>query len=179
MELAIPTAVLSIFKSVPRSGRLTLASKRSQIIHFFWLLYGSFFLSIGVTSALGAEISDLIIDSSRDHLLVSVGIRDDITGETNAAPSASASATIIFSIALFEVKPFWFNKKIAHHTAINTIKPYPDGNEYRLLRSWHSGLPLKIDDLRNTSFFRIITSGRWSVATSINCQLSIFDLQFL
>ena len=147
MQFTIFTAASIRLKKLSRSGHLMFANRRHRAIHFCWLLYGSLILSAVVTVALGAEISDLIIDSSRDHLLLSVNIRKVSTVEADAAPPASVSATIIFSIALFEVKPFWFNKKIAHHTAINTIKRYPEQNEYRLLRSWHSGPPVKVDAL--------------------------------
>ncbi len=145
MDITIPATATKSLKKMSWSELLTFANWRHLLIHIFWLLYSSLFLSTGVTTALGAEINDLIIDSSRDHLLVSVNIRDVTSSEANAAPVANASATIIFSIALFEVKPYWFNKKIAHHTAINTIKRYTDPNEFRLLRSWHSGPPMKIN----------------------------------
>ncbi|MGD8345371.1 MAG: DUF4390 domain-containing protein [Desulfobacterales bacterium] len=104
-------------------------------------------MATGLTTALGAEVSDVVIDTSRDHLLLSVKIRDVGTGETHAAPAADVSATIIFSIALYEVKTLWFNEKMAHHTATNTIMGHPGKNEFRLLRSWDSGPPLKIDAL--------------------------------
>jgi hypothetical protein len=87
------------------------------------------------------------MNSSQGHLLLSVKIRDVIAGEVNVSVADEVSATIIFSIALYEVKPFWFDKKIAHHTATNTIKHHTEKNEYRLLRSWDNGRPLIVDSL--------------------------------
>ena len=115
--------------------------------YFFWILYGMASLTGDPATSFGAEVDNLVIDSSRDHLVLSVAIHDIVTGEVTAAPEADVSATIVFSIALYEVKPFWFNKKIAHHTAINSIKRNSKLNAYRLLRSWDSGPPLKVDSL--------------------------------
>ncbi len=112
-----------------------------------WMLCGILYLIAVSTTAQGAEVSDMVINSSAGHLLLSVKISDVIAGEVNTSAADEASATIIFSIALFKVKPFWFDKKIAHHTVTNTIKHDPHKNEYRLLRSWDSGRPLVVDSL--------------------------------
>jgi hypothetical protein len=116
--------------------------------HSFWILCGILYLAAGLTDARGAEVSGLVMNTDQGYLMLSVKIRDVIAGEVSASPEAEASATIIFSIALYEVKPFWFDKKMAHHTATNTIKHDPQKNEYRLLRSWDNG-PLPVVDSLN------------------------------
>jgi hypothetical protein len=113
----------------------------------FWIWCGILYLAIGLAAARGAEVSDLVLNTSQGYLLLSVKISDVIAGEVNASPEVEASATIIFSIALYEVKPFWFDKKMAHHTASNTIMHEPGKNEYRLLRSWDNGPPPVVDSL--------------------------------
>ena len=113
----------------------------------FWIWCGILYLATGLTGAWGAEVSDLVMNTDQGYLMLSVKIRDVIAGEVNASPEAEASATIIFSIALYEVKPFWFDKKMAHHTATNTIMHQPEKNEYRLLRSWDNGPPPVVDSL--------------------------------
>jgi hypothetical protein len=135
------------FSNSHRSGFSKSGSRRTKILHRFWILGGVFYFAAGLTAAQAAEVSDLVINSTQDHLLVSVKIRDVIAGEVNASVAAEVSATIIFSIALYEVKPFWFDKNIAHHAATNTIKHHPEKNDYRLLRSWDSGPPLAVDSL--------------------------------
>ena len=118
------------------------------IKHFYFrILCGIFCLFAGLTAANGAEISDLVMNTEQGYLLLSVKISDVIAGEVNASPETEASATIIFSVALYEVKAFWFDKKLAHHTATNTIKHRPQKNEYSLLRSWDSGPPLVVASL--------------------------------
>lgn len=147
MDLVNATTAKKILKRRRRSGLLPPANRHLNILLCCWMLGGIIYQISDLASVHGAEISDLIIDSSRDHLLLSVNLRDVITAEVTAAPAADLSASVLFSIVLYEVKPFWFNKKIVHHTAINTVKRYPEQNEYRLLRSWHSGPPLKVDTL--------------------------------
>ena len=121
------------------------AVRPSGILSIICIPCSLIMIAAGLTPALGAEISDVVIDTSRDHLLLSVKIRDAGSAETHTAPAAGVSATIIFSIALYEVKALWFNKIMARHTATNTIMGHPEKNEYRLLRSWDSGPPLKVD----------------------------------
>ncbi len=147
MDLISTTIAKKILKRRCWSGLLSPANRHLNILFCCWILGGIIYQISNPVTAQGAEISDLIIDSSRDHLMLSVNLNDVISSEVNAAPAMDVSATIIFSIALYEVKPIWFNKKIAHHTAINTIKHYSKHNEYRLLRSWHSGPPLKVNTL--------------------------------
>lgn len=114
---------------------------------FFWTLCGIFYLFSGSTAVYGAEISDLVMNTDQGYLLLSVKISDVIAGDVNGPAEAEASATIIFSIALYEVKTFWFNKKLAHHTATNTIKHLAAKKVYQLLRSWDSGPPKVVDSL--------------------------------
>jgi hypothetical protein len=122
-------------------------SNRSIKHPFLGLLCGILYLSIGSAIAPGAEVSDLVMNTSQGYLLLSVKIGDVIIGDVNASSADEFSATIIFSIALYEVKPLWFDKKMAHHTATNTIKHDPLKKEYRLLRSWDNGPPPVVDSL--------------------------------
>jgi hypothetical protein len=114
----------------------------------FWLVLGIIYFSTGLPAALGAEVSALIINNSRGHLLLSAKIRDVITEEVKVTATDEVSAIVIFSVALYQVSRFWFDKKIAHQTATNTIKYDPLKKEYRLLRSWDSESPLVVGALR-------------------------------
>lgn len=124
-----------------------MSSNRVMKQLFFRLLWAILYLAIGFSAARGAEVRDLEMNSSQSYLLLSVKISDVIAGDVNASSADELSATIIFSIALYEVKSFWFDKKMAHHTATNTIKHHPQKNEYRLLRSWDNGPPPVVESL--------------------------------
>jgi hypothetical protein len=122
-------------------------SNRTITRSSLWALCVIFYLASGLTAARGAEISDLVMNTSQGYLLLTVKISDIVTGDVNASSDDELSATIIFSIALYEVKRFWFDKKMAHHTATNTIMHEPEKNEYRLLRSWDNGPPPVVHSL--------------------------------
>ena len=147
-----------VSKKVPTVHReriFRLGYQRLNLRRCFWILFAIPYLLGGLTVAHGAEVSDLVMNSSEGHLILSIKIRDVIAGEVRASAADEVSATIIFSIALFEVKPFWFDKKIAYHTATNTIKHHPDKKEYRLLRSWDSGRPLTVDSLNKARLLMV------------------------
>ena len=101
-------------------------------------------LSAGPAVASGAEVSDLIINNSQGHLLLSLKIQDVTTKKTGQIATQEVSSTIVFSIALYQVHSFWFDKKIAHQTATNTLKYDPSKKEYSLMRSWNGGPPTAV-----------------------------------
>ena len=171
---------LSTFR---RLGFLKSGNRHPKIPRLFWILCGIIYLATGLTTALGAEVSDLVINNFQDHLRLSVKIRDVIGREVNASVDAEVSATIIFSIALYEVKPFWFDKKMAHQTATNTIKYDPLKKEYNLLRSWDSGPPLvvgalnearqamtEVNDLKVMPLARLIKGRNYHIRVQAICQ---------
>lgn len=112
-----------------------------------WLGFGILYFSSGWTVASGAEVADLIINHSQSHLLLSLKIRDAFTAEAGDPATEEISSTIVFSIALYQVNNFWFDKKVAHRTATNTLKYEPSKKEYSLFRSWDSGAPMVIGAL--------------------------------
>lgn len=100
------------------------------------------FFSTAWTPAPAAEVADLIINHSKGHLLLSVNIRNVVTKEAGEPATDEVSSTIVYSIALYQVNNFWFDKKIVHQTATNTLKYDPLRKEYSLIRSWNGGPPM-------------------------------------
>ncbi len=135
------------FVAACRSRFLKISFRPASAPRPLWLLSAIIYLSIGLAAASGAEITHLVINNSRDNLLLSIKIQDIITRKVPVSVKDEVSSTIVFSIALYQVHHFWFDKKIAYHTATNTIKHHPQKKEYRLLRSWDSGPPLAVDSL--------------------------------
>jgi hypothetical protein len=132
---------------IRRPGFLIFRDRHPTTRRPFWLLLGIIYFSTGLPAALGAEVSDLIINNEQGHLILSAKIHDVITAEVKVAATEKVSATVIFSIALYQVSRFWFDKKIAHQTATNTIKYDPLKKAYSLMRSWDSGPPLIVGTL--------------------------------
>ena len=63
------------------SGFSVSANRRAIIACRFGVLCGIFYLIAVTATATCAEIENLVIDSSRDHLLLSVVVHDIVTGE--------------------------------------------------------------------------------------------------
>jgi len=114
---------------------------------FVLLVFSVFFFSITWAVASAAEVTDLIINNSQGHLLLSLKVRDALKKETEKLPADEISSTIVFSVELYQINSFWFDKEISRQTATNTLKYDPLKKEYRLMRSWHSGPPMVVTDL--------------------------------
>lgn len=138
---------LKRFPKMRRAGFLRFRDRTIITPCPFWLVLGIIYFSTGLPTALGAEVSDLVINNAQGHLLLSAKIRDVISEEVKVTAIDKVSATVVFSIALYQVSRFWFDKKIAHQTATNTIKYDPLKKEYSLMRSWDSGPPLVVGAL--------------------------------
>lgn len=117
-----------------------------------WLVFSVLCFLTFWTVAPAAEVSDLIINHSQGHLLLSLKIRDALTKEAREPATDEVSSTIVFSIALYQVHNFWFDKKVAHQTATNTLKYDPSKKEYSLMRSWNSAPPLVMGDLNRARY---------------------------
>ena len=166
-----------------RSGFLRFRDRPIITGRPFWLLLGIIYFSTGLPAALGAEVSDLVINNAQGHLLLSAKIRDVITEEVKVTATDKMSATVIFSISLYQVSRFWFDKKIAHQTATNTIKYDPLKKEYSLMRSWDSGPPLvvgalgdarllttEVKDLKLTPLARLEKGRNYQIRVQAVCQ---------
>jgi hypothetical protein len=113
----------------------------------FWLVFSVFYILSFWTAAPAAEVTDLIINNARGHLLLSLKIHDAFAKKPEKPATNEVSSTIVFSIVLYQINNFWFDKKITHQTATNTLKYDPLIKEYRLMHSWSSGPPLVVTDL--------------------------------
>jgi len=133
--------------TLSRPGFPTFRDRPAATRRPFWLVFGILYFSICLPAALGAEVSDLIINNTNGHLLLSAKVRNVITEQATAAATDQVSASVIFSVALYQVSRFWFDKKITHQTFTNTIKFNPLKKEYRLMRSWAKGPPLIVGGL--------------------------------
>jgi len=174
------------FKRFPRLRRPGFPGFTARLTNhrrLFWMALGVTYFSTGLPAALGAEVGDLIINSARGHLLLSAKIRDVITEEVKVTATDKLSATVVFSIGLYQVSRFWFDKKIAHQTATNTIKYDPLKKEYSLIRSWDSGPPLvigalqqarhlttEVKDLKLTPLARLERGRNYQVRVQAVCQ---------
>lgn len=171
------------FPILRRPRFLAFSDRRTTTSRSFWLVLGIIYLSTSLPAALGAEVSVLIINNAKGHLRLSAKIRNVITDEAKVTATDQVSASVIFSIALYQVSRFWFDKKIAHQTATNTIKYDPLKKDYSLLRSWDSGPPLvvgalhqarhmtmEVKDLKVTPLARLEKGCNYQIRVRAACQ---------
>jgi hypothetical protein len=78
-----------------------------------WLLFSLIILATDSAIASGAELTDFVISNSRSDLLLSLKPSDVFTEEVKEAIRDGLSFTIVFSITLYRVHNFWFDKKLS------------------------------------------------------------------
>ena len=74
-----------------------------------------------------ATIEDIIVTSSRDHLLLYFSVKEYFSGDIKRAISSGIKTTFHFYVELSEVRNLWWNKEIAsvridHHIQYDTLK---------------------------------------------------------
>ncbi len=74
-----------------------------------------------------ATIEDIIVTSSRDHLLLYFSVKEYFSEDIKRAISSGIKTTFHFYITLSEVRDLWWNKEVAlikidHHIQYDTLK---------------------------------------------------------
>jgi hypothetical protein len=100
-----------------------------------WLIFSVFYILTFWTDAPAAEVTDLIINNAQGHLLLSLKIHDAFAKQPGQLATDEVSSTIVFSIVLYQVQNFWFDKKVAYQIATNTLIYNPSKKEYSLMHS--------------------------------------------
>ena len=119
------------------------------------LMYTTCFLLMYPCIASGAELTNIVVKNSRNNLLISLAIKGVFTDEMKAALLKGIPISFSFMVILYEVNPFWLDKKIAKVKTIHRIKYDTLKNEYSIKRSWDKTGPLAI---KNFEKARILIS---------------------
>lgn len=119
--------------------------------HFRHLIYALviflfFCVSPKLSLAKGAQLSDIIVTNTRDHLLVYFNVRDCFTEEMNRAILNGIPTKFTFIVKLYEVRSVWFDPKIVdirltHNIEYNTLK-----NEFSLFLPEQNSKKVKTKD---------------------------------
>ncbi len=106
-----------------------------------WILV--FILALGSAShAQEAGLTDIIVNNTRDHLLLYLKVTGAFTEEMKEGVLSGVPTTFSFFIDLYRVRDFWFNKKVSDLTVTHTIKYNNLKKEFIVQRSWESNQPL-------------------------------------
>ncbi|MGD8975932.1 MAG: DUF4390 domain-containing protein, partial [Desulfobacterales bacterium] len=95
-----------------------------------------FFLLTSLDFASGAELTNLVVKSTQEDLLMNLKLEGVFTNEMKDALLREFPVSFNFFIILYEVYDYWFDKKIANQTIIHKIEYDAPKKEYRVIRSW-------------------------------------------
>ena len=101
-----------------------------------YLLVTILCLLAGSTHLSGAELANVVVRNTADELLADIKLIGVFTAEMEAAVSKGLPIEIAFSVSLYEVHDFWFDKKLVSKTAIHQIRFDTLKKEFKIRRSW-------------------------------------------
>ena len=107
--------------------------KRVSTSYVFFIIL---FILASTTNLSGAELVNIVIRNSTAELLIDIKLMDVFTEELKAALSKGIPIDIAFSVSLYEVHNFWFDKEIISKTAIHQVRFDTLKKEYKIQRSW-------------------------------------------
>jgi len=111
---------------------MTIIFNRKSIAAFFcWAL-----LFANPVYSQQARITNFVVTSTRDDLLIFLTIEGAFTENMKAAILSGVPTTVSFSISLEKMRNFWLNRKIADKNINHTIKYNPLRKEFTVKRSW-------------------------------------------
>jgi hypothetical protein len=113
---------------------MTIFFKQKSIIAFFcWILL----FSTPVYSQ-QARLTNFVVSSTREDLLVFLTIEGAFTENMKAAILSGVPTTVSFNISIEKIRHFWLNRKIVDKKIDHTIKYNPLRKEFTVKRSWET-----------------------------------------
>jgi hypothetical protein len=125
IEPLLPGAALSMMRSLPRIA----ASAAYFLLIAFLLLTSS-------SQLIGAELVNIVIRNYASKLLIDIKLKDVFTEDLKSALSKGIPLDIAFTVSLYEVNRFWFDRKMISNTAIHQVRFDTLKKEYKIQRSW-------------------------------------------
>lgn len=92
-----------------------------------------------------AKLTDIIVTNTRDDLLAYLKVRGAFRENMENAILSGVPTSFSFLIALYRVRGFWLDQKIADIRVDHTIKYNTLKKEFTVSRSWESGQPKVVD----------------------------------
>lgn len=93
---------------------------KSRIKYF--ILLGLFLFVPSYSEAEEAKFVDTLISNNAEHILVYARVTDSFTRDMESAILAGVPTTFTFLFELYQERPYWRDKKIAHLTVQHTVK---------------------------------------------------------
>ena len=100
------------------------------------ILFSVLFFMTALAFASGVELTNLVIKNMHDRLALDLKINGIFTEEMKAAILSGIPVSFTFSILLYQVHDFWFDKRITNITTIHKIQYDTLKKEYSIIRTW-------------------------------------------
>jgi hypothetical protein len=114
---------------------MTIIFNRKSITAFFcWALL----LFANPVYSQQARLTNLVVTSTRDDLLIFLTIEGAFTENMKAAILSGVPTTVSFNISLEKIRNLWLNRKVVDKNINHTIKYNPLRKEFTVKRSWES-----------------------------------------
>lgn len=99
-------------------------------------------LVFGPAWAQEARLTNIIVNNTRDDLVLYLNVQGAFTEEMKGAVMSGVPATFSFFIEIYRVRHFWINENISDETITHTVKYNNLKKEFSVKRSWEPGPPL-------------------------------------
>ena len=120
--------ILSMMSAVSKMKRVFVKCMLLAILSLFTIS----------TPLSGAQLVNIVIRNSSNQLMIDIKLKDVFTEDLEAALSKGIPIDISFSVSLFEVHNFWFDKKIISKTATHQVRFDTLKKVYKIQRSWQN-----------------------------------------
>lgn len=101
----------------------------------------------------GPEITDILVTTSKDHLLLFCAIKNSFTPEMLEGIHNGIPVTFTFDINLERIKPKWFNETITDTTLQHTLSFDSLKEVYQVVRSEKQTNPVVTDSIEKAIGF--------------------------
>lgn len=106
------------------------------------IVFCLFFLAATAACSAPARITDLVLRNSQSEIMVDFRIEDYFTQEMQATIRKGVPITILFSVALYEIRNYWFDNKLIDKTVFYRMHYDVLRKEYRIQPSWEKSDPV-------------------------------------
>jgi len=140
------------------------------------LLFMLFIVIPNSTWANEAQLTDIIITNTRDHLLLYMGIEGCFSHEVTKAIMSGVPATFSTFIGLYKVRRLVMDRQISAVQIAHTIKYDPMKKEFSITRSWDQNSPFittsfpeaqkmmsRIDNLKIASLSQLTKGSQYQI----------------
>jgi hypothetical protein len=113
---------------------MAIIFNRKSIVAF--LCWAILFATPGYSQQ--ARLTNFVVSSTRDDLLIFLTIEGAFTENMKAAILSGVPTTVSINISIDKIRNFWLNRKIIDKKINHTIKYNPLRKEFTVKRSWEN-----------------------------------------